>query len=301
MLAGGYGRVMNAEELFEHHSSRCVALVSIVGEYLVLLGETFFAMDQSHRPGEVFLICSSATNPICNSHLEAYMKNIFGAILKIVLVILIGATAVMTLLGAVGTVCLAFNGTFYPAFRWVVPLMPTFQMLVYIKVAVGCALVLVTYATARGDRWFYLGALIFLTAGLGAAAYQMYLSSTARHIPFLADAPTNIRFYLTTATLITFLIVRLPGIWNKSGLDKPTGEPGSYSTPAGLAMFVCGLLIVTTPLWAGDAHTVDGFNYVLTMQGPLVVDGLAMVIAGIALLAVGRHRIARQRAAIAFK
>jgi hypothetical protein len=292
------GRVVQP---FEHHCNRCVALGSIVGEYLVLLGETIFCDGLKSQTGRCFSDMLECDKPNLQFASGAYMKNIFGAILKIILVILIGATAVMTLLGAVGTVCLAFNGTFYPAFRWVVPLMPTFQMLVYIKVAVGCALVLVTYATARGDRWFYFGALIFLAAGLGAAAYQMYLSSTARHIPFLADAPTNIRFYLTTATLIAFLIVRLPGIWNKSGLAKPTGGPGSYSTPAGLAMFVCGLLIETAPLWAGDAHTVDGFNYVLTMQAPLLVDGLAMIIAGIALLAVGRHRIARQRAAVAFK
>ena len=229
------------------------------------------------------------------------MKNLFGVILKILLVVLTGATTVMTLLGAVGTACLAWNGDKYPkaAFGWIVPLMPTFQNLVYISLAAGVALAIVTYAIARGDKWFYIGGLIFLIVAGGAAAYQMYLSSSARKISFFAAAPTNMRFYITAITLIAFLIIRFPGIWNKGGFGKKSGGPGSYATPGGLALIVAGLLTITSPLWAGAAHTVDGFNYVLTLSLPLFVDGIAMSVAGIALLMLGRFSVARQRAALA--
>ncbi|MBI5305550.1 MAG: hypothetical protein HY868_25700 [Chloroflexi bacterium] len=216
------------------------------------------------------------------------MNNKLGLVLRVLLVLLIGATSLMTLLGAVGTVCLAFNGTLYPAYRWIIPLMPTFQILVYIKIAVGFALALVTYATARGDRWFYLGALIFLVAGLSAAAYQMVLSSTARHIPFLAVAPTNIRFYITSVTLLAFLIIRFPGIWNKGGLGIPGGGKGNLALPGGLAMIVTGLMMITAPWWASPEHVVDGVNYVLTLQVPLIVDGIALMFGGASVLLAPR-------------
>jgi hypothetical protein len=231
------------------------------------------------------------------------MQNKFGLIIKILLVVLTGATTVMTLLGAVGTTCLAWNGDKYPkaAFGWIVPLMPTFQNLVYVSLAAGVALAIVTYAIVRGDKWFYIGGLIFLIVAGGAAAYQMYLSSEARKISFFAAAPTNMRFYITAATLFAFLIIRIPGIWNKGGFDQKSGGPGSYATPSGLAMFVAGALTITAPVWAGAAHTVDEFNYVMTLGIPLFVDGVAMIVAGFALLMLGRYSIARQRAAFALK
>ena len=223
------------------------------------------------------------------------MKNKLGAILRTVLVLLIGVTAVITLLGAVGTVCLAFNGAFYgPNYKWIIPLMPTYQMLVYIKLAAGFALALVTYATLRGDRWFYIGALIFLAVGIGAATYQMYLSSSARHIAFLAVAPTNIRFYITGITLLAFLIVRIPGIWNRSGLGNPGSDKGNLATPSGLAMIVCGAMLVTAPVWASPEHVVDGFNYVLTLEVPLMVDGIALIVGGVGVL-FARRLIAMTR------
>src|SRR5512135_1400471 len=111
------------------------------------------------------------------------MKNKLGVILRGVLVVLMGATTVMTLLGAVGTACLAWNGDKYgPAFKWIVPYMLNYQVVVYVSLAAA----VVCYAIARGDRWFYIGGLITLLVAGGAVAYQMYMTSTLRNIPFLA-------------------------------------------------------------------------------------------------------------------
>lgn len=214
------------------------------------------------------------------------MQNKVGLILKSVLVLLAGATTVMTLLGAVGTACLAWNGNLYPkpVFGWIVPLMPTFQTLVYISLAAGVALAIVTYAMVRGDKWFYLGGLIFLVIAGGAAGYQMYLSSSSRNIPFFNAAPTNMRLYITLVTLFAFLVIRLPGIWNKSGWDKPGSGKSNFTTPTGLALMLCGAMFVSAPLWASPEHVVDGFNYVTTLAAPLIVDGVALLIAGAGIL-----------------
>lgn len=214
------------------------------------------------------------------------MNNKLGLVLKIVLALLAGATTVMTLLGAVGTACLAWNGDKYPkvAFGWIVPLMPTFQMLVYVSLAAGIALAIVTYALVRGDKWFYLGGLIFLIIAGSAAGYQMYLSSSSRNIPFFNAAPTNVRLYITLATLVAFLVIRFPGIWNKSGLDKPGSGKSNFTTPTGLALMLCGTMFVTAPLWASPEHVVDGFNYVTTLAVPLSVDGVALIVVGAGVL-----------------
>ena len=224
------------------------------------------------------------------------MKNKLGAILRGVLIVLMSATTVMTLLGAVGTACIAWNADKYgAAFAFYVPYMPTYQTFVYIKLVVALVGTMVTYALLRGDRWFYVGALATLLAGLGAAATQMYYTSTLKGVSFFAVAPTNIRFYITAVTLIAFLIIRIPGIWNKSGLGNPTSQPGSPMAAGGAALIVAGALIVTTPLWVGETHMLDGYNLVYTLELPLLIDGIAMLLAGAAMV-FGRRVLALVRA-----
>lgn len=228
-------------------------------------------------------------------------NNKLGLTLKIVLALLLGATTVMTLLGAVGTTCLAFNGDKYgPPFQWIVPAMPTYQLLVYIKLVTGVALAIVLYAFLRGDKWSYPGALLCLIVGGGAAAYQMFMTSSLKQISFFATPPTNIRFYITIATLIAFVIIRFPGVWNKIDLSGSGGGKNSFTTPTGMALVLMGVMLMTAPLWASPGHVIDGFNYVTTLQLPLLVDGLMLTLIGAGLL-LSRRLLARvqgRRAAI---
>jgi hypothetical protein len=158
--------------------------------------------------------------------------------------------------------------------------MPIYQVMVYVSLVAGIALAIVTYAFLRGDKWFYIGALISLIVGGGMAAYQMYMTSTLKGVSFFQTAPTNVRFYITIATLIAFVIVRFPGIWNKSGLGHGGSGGGSFTAPTGMALMLTGVLLMTAPMWASPGHVIDGFNYVTTLQIPLLVDGLALTIAG---------------------
>ena len=213
------------------------------------------------------------------------------------LALLMAASAAMTILGAVCTACLAWNGNLYPpqAFGWIVPHMPTYQLLVYVGLAAGVALAVVTYALARGDRWFYVGALIFLVIAGGAAAYQMYLTSSLRKISFFAAAPTNIRFYITALTLLVLLIVRIPPVWDKSGLGKPGHGKGSFTAAMGITLLFTGFLLITAPLWASPEHVVDAVNYVMVLAVPLTVNGAALMAGGAGVL-FARRGIGERRA-----
>ena len=215
----------------------------------------------------------------------AKVKTKFGAMLRGVLGVLLGATVTMTLLGAVGTVCIAWSADKYgKALADYVPYMSAYQTLVYIKLVIAVVGIVVTYAFLRAERWSYVGALLTLLAGLGAATAQMYDTSIIRDIPFLAVAPTNIRFYLTSVTLLAFLIVRIPGIWNKCGLSNTTSKPGSPMAAGGVALIVAGLLMLTTPWWVGDTHMLGGYNLVNTLQAPLLIDGTLLVLGGLGMI-----------------
>lgn len=216
------------------------------------------------------------------------MKNKQGAIWRGVLVVAMGLTTVMTLLGAVGTACLAWNGQFYgPTFKWIVPYMPTYQMLVYVSLVAGVAATLVCYAIVRGDKWFYIGGLITLLVAGGAAGVQMFYTSSLKQISFFATPPTNIRFYITAATLVLFLVIRYPGIWNALNFNSASRR-GNLGTPTGIAAIVAGLAMVTTPLWAGESHMLEGHNLVDTLELPLLFDGGALIVAGVCLLCARR-------------
>jgi len=212
--------------------------------------------------------------------------------LRTLLVVVMALATIMTLLGGIGSTCVAFNAEQYgPLFAKLGPYKPILQMLVYISVLVGAAMILVTYWTARASKWFFIGALITLIVGGVAAAVQMYYSSSVRGIPFFSAAPTNIRLYVTLAALIVFVLIRFTPWWNQIG--TPSNKPGSPMGAGGASLIVAALAVLSTPLWAGDSHTIDGYNFVLVLETPLLIDGIGMLIVGIGMIA---YELARKRA-----
>lgn len=220
-----------------------------------------------------------------------------GKVLRGVAVVLMGLTATFTLLGAVGTSCIAWNASQYgKAFAMYVPYMPVYQILVFVKLAVAVVGILATYALVRGDRWGYAGALVALVLGLATAAIQMYYTSTLKGKPFFATPPTNMRFFVTLVTLIVFLVLRIPGIWGKVGLGRPQHGRGSAMLSGGLAMFLGGVVSLATPMWAGPTHMLDGYNLVYVVEAPLLAIGTAMAVLGVGLLVAAGVRVRGEQA-----
>jgi hypothetical protein len=204
--------------------------------------------------------------------------------LRMLLVVMMALATIMTLLGGIGSTCVAFNAEQYPPlFSKLVPYKPILQILVYVSILVGAAMIWVTYWTARANKWFFLSALITLIGGGGAAAVQMYYSSSVRGIPFFSAAPTNIRLYITLAALIVFVLIRFTPWWNKIG--SPSNIPGSPMAAGGASLIVTAIVILTTPFWAGDSHIIDGYNFILALETPLLVDGIVLLMIGIGMVA----------------
>ncbi len=199
-------------------------------------------------------------------------------ILRTVVIILMGLTATFTLLGSIGSICISWFPENY-GFDAIVPYRHIYQIAtIFTFVAAGTGLA-ATVALARGRRWGYKGALFALLLGLATAGTKMYYSSFLRG----STAPTNIRFSLTTITLLVFLLLRIPPIWRKVKLFRVDGDGASSDgIVSGAAMLLSGLITLTTPLWAGPTHTINGYNLVYLLKLPLLIGGGILVLAGIA-------------------
>jgi len=196
--------------------------------------------------------------------------------LRIVTIVVLSLAAAMTLLGGIGTTCVAFKAeNFGPRMAALIPVKPIFQVLVFVSLAAGLFGVYAIVRLARGRRGSYNQALLFLLVGLVASGIQFYYSLTLRG----STAPNNMRLYLTAAALAVLLLLRLPGLWQRTGFER--SHAGGGPTPAGgAALFVCGLVTITTPLWAAPTHVIGGENTANVLLWPLLGMGAAMMVLG---------------------
>ncbi len=210
--------------------------------------------------------------------------------LRVLVMILLGLTAAVTLLGGAGTTCVAFNAEkFGASMAPLIPVKPIFQVLVFVSLAAAVYGVYAVVQLGRGSAKGYTQTMIFLVVAGLASAVQFYYSLTLRG----KTAPNNMRLYITLFTLAVMLLLRLPGLWAKTGFGRgSTG--GSGRLAGGAAMIVAGLVTLTTPLWAAPTHVIDGWNTVTVLLWPLIVLGAGLTLAGGLLL---RPRGTPERAA----
>lgn len=207
-------------------------------------------------------------------------------LIRIVAIVFLSLTAAMTLLGGIGTTCVAFFAeNFGPRMAALIPVKPIFQALVFISLVAGIYGVISIVRLAKGRPKAYQQVLRFLVVGLAASAVQFYYSLTLRG----STAPNNMRLYLTGITLLILLLFRLPGIWQRSGFDAAGSEKGKMGSAGGPALIVCGLLTLTTPAWAYPTHLINGSNTANVLFWPLLVGGAVLVLMGGGMAALRSH------------
>jgi hypothetical protein len=205
------------------------------------------------------------------------MKQQSNLILRILVLVLLSLTAAMTLLGAIGTTCVAFNAEKYgPRMALMAPVKPVLQVLVFVSLAAGLVGVFSIVQLARSRKGAYQQALSFLLVGAAASGLQFYYSLTLRG----STAPNNVRLYLTGFTLLVLLLLRLPGLWQLSGLGNQQAGSGKTGGAGGIALLVCGLVVITTPVWAAPTHMFDGNNTVNVLLWPLLAVGTGLILLG---------------------
>lgn len=201
-------------------------------------------------------------------------------ILRGIALTLMTITLLLTIIGASGTVCLAFGAENYKGYEALIPFKWLYQIFVYIKFAIGFWGIYVIYTLFKGREKAYRNALIILIVGVLVAATQM----TTSHLLKGSTMPVDVRFYLTLFTLIIFLLIKHPAIWSK--VDFTWSRKGeSKKTVAGVSMLLSGIITVTTPIWAVSSHiTPDGYNLVNVLAVPLLYGGASLIVLGIGTL-----------------
>ena len=209
-----------------------------------------------------------------------------GKILRAAAIILFALAAFFNLMGGIGTACVALNPTRWsPAMAKLAPYQWLYILLMIGAIVVSVWGIVVTIGLARGKRHAYRDALIVLALSVLLAGVQTFVSIALRG----KGAPQNMRFYITTFTLVAFLILRLPPIWKLIGGFRARRDDAA--TTVGLAAFVGGLVMLTTLVWATPTHIgPDGANWVNVLRLPLLIGGSLLAFGGAMLVWAANRR-----------
>jgi hypothetical protein len=210
------------------------------------------------------------------------MNDRTGKVLRTMGIVFFGLATVMNLLGGIGTSCAAFLTNQYPSFSALINenMQWLYQGLVITTVLIGLAGIWVLIELIRRRENGFRNALIVLVIGTILAGIQFYFSQQL----FGKAAPANMKFFFNFIALILFLIFSIPGVRARVNYSMSEGSMDMNSA-GGLAAIVMGVILLTTPVWAGPSHTYQGVNWVHLLQVELNFSGILLTGAGAFLMA----------------
>jgi hypothetical protein len=207
------------------------------------------------------------------------MRLLIYKIIRICAIVLMGLTVAFTLLGGIGSTCAAFLTENFAAMSPLLPYKWLYQLLVIVSVAIGLWGIRALVGLVKGKTWAYRETMLVLNLGGLTALIQIIASRSLRGV----SMPTDVRLYITFLTLFLFLILRIPGIWEKVNFYHQKGNTTDMA--GGLAAISLGMMILTVHLWAGPSHTFDGFNYANVWSLQLTAAGWTLTLLGVAWMA----------------
>jgi hypothetical protein len=203
-------------------------------------------------------------------------RSTLGKTLRGFAIILFALTVTFQLMGGVGSSCVAFAAENYDSMAGIVPYKWLYQILVVVTTAIALFGVRTVVALARSETWSYRAALGVLVGGALVAGIQMTASQMLRG----ASAPNNVRFYLTAFTLLVFLLLRVPGVWEQVRLTEK-GKNGLPGAAVRAAIVLCALVVLTAPLWVAPSHMIGGINYASYWQTQFASGGVLSISLGL--------------------
>lgn len=200
-----------------------------------------------------------------------------GKVLRIVGIVLMAITAVFTLTGGIGTTCVALDATKYEGMEAISNYQWLYILYVVAGVLIGIAGIWAAVALVRSKTHAYRTAIMTLVAGVVIGGIHIATSRALRG----KSMPVDFVVYTTLFTLTVFLIFRIPGVWNQFNRSSDDDTSGMG---AGVAMIVCGVVVLTVQYWAGPTHMISGINYADAWHSVLAVFGGGATLGGLLLL-----------------
>lgn len=206
-------------------------------------------------------------------------KNVTGTIIKIIAIVLMGLTATMNLLGGIGTVCAAFLTENFESMSALLPYQWLYQPLMVLTVLAGIVGGWMTVRLIGGGEKVHRNTLIVLAIGTLLSGIHMVASLAIRG----EAVPANMKFYANVIPLVVFLALLLPGLKAQVHFDQPERK-STRGAASGMAMVVVGMVLLSTPMWAGPSHLFEGGNWVDLLSRHLLVGGVVLTGGGIIVL-----------------
>ncbi len=204
-----------------------------------------------------------------------------GKILRFIAIVFMALTAGFTLLGGIGTSCVALNPTgFSESMARLAPYQWLYILFVLIGIALGVLGIRATVRLVSGKQNSYRDALILLAAGVLVGVVHILVSRALRG----ASMPVDGVVYMTVLTLILFLILRIPGIWQKVNFER--GNAHSNAPAGGAAAILLGLATLTIQHLAGATHTWGGVNYADAFNTTMTWTGIGCLLSGIGIIII---------------
>ncbi len=95
--------------------------------------------------------------------------------------------------------------------------------------------------------------------------------------------PVDAVVYTTIFTLIVFLLLRIPFIWQGANFEK--GDSQSNQMAGGAAAILLGLMTLTIQYTLGSTHTWNGVNYANAFDAVMSITGAGLLLLGAGVLA----------------
>jgi len=203
----------------------------------------------------------------------------FAKFLRYIGIVLMGLTAGFTLLGGVGTSCVALNPTgFSESMAKLAPFQWLYILFVLTGIALGALGIRATVLLVKGTDKAYRDTLYVLIAGVVIGAIHILVSRLLRG----SSMPVDAVVYTTVLTLVLFLFFRIPSIWQ--GVNFARGNAKSNGPAGGMAAILLGVLTLTIHYIMGSTHTWNGVNYADAFNISMTSIGIGCLLFGVGLM-----------------
>jgi hypothetical protein len=207
-------------------------------------------------------------------------KKWWAKVLRIIGIILMGITAVFTIMGGIGTTCVALNPNGYAGkFAGIATYQWLYILFVVVTFAFGAMGARATVLLVRNRPNAYRYSVIALLGGSIVGVIHVLVSRALRG----GSMPVDMVTYVNILTLIVFLIFRIPPLWKEIGFGQPASSSSS-GVAGGMASIIAGSIALTIQFWMGPTHTIDGVNYADVWHMQLQLVGWLLIVAGVSAL-----------------
>ncbi len=198
-----------------------------------------------------------------------------GKFLRFIGILFMGLTAAVTILGGVGTTCVALNPTEYDGMEAIAQFQWLYIFYVLATTAIGILGIRATIALVRGKEKAYRDALIVLISGTVIGVIHIFTSRALRG----KSMPVDMVVYVTVATLIIFLLFSFPKIKKMVGFEN--GSDNGKTAAGGMTSIVMGMLFLSVQMWAGPTHIFDGVNLADAFHTQMMIGGAILFTIGL--------------------